>query len=85
MRTSGDGGVHGQSSAYGADGMRSREEGALQGPGSWDGASTASQVHSDARTGMTQERGHAEPCGRAEGWVQYAPSVAAVVGLHYTF
>ena len=40
MRTSGDGGVHGQSSAYGADGMRSREEGALQGPGSWDGAST---------------------------------------------
>lgn len=46
-----EGGAYGQSPFYGAEGVSSGEQGTPQAPGSWDGANTADQVHSDAGTG----------------------------------
>lgn len=71
-----EGGAYGQSPSYGAEGVSSGEQGTPQAPGSWDGANTADQVHSDAGTGMKQDRGPIQnPSAAPKDGVQFALGV----------
>lgn len=79
-----EGGAYGQSPSYGAEGVSSGEQGTPQAPGSWDGANTADQVHSDAGTGMKQDRGPIQnPSAAPKDGVQFALGVGLGTGPRY--